>query len=222
MPFHETEHGVELTPNTQTKRCILWCHGLGADGYDFVPLAQELNLPDTHATRFIFPHAPLMPVTRNQGMVMRAWFDIIDVTINATIDEIGVKKSKNRLHALLEKEIAQGIPAEHLYVGGFSQGAVMALTTGLAFPQKIGGIIALSGFLPHPERFLKEANPAQHQTPIFLGHGNQDEIVPYHLGEESEEVLRTAGYPVTWKPYTMGHSVCPDEINDIRAWLLAR
>lgn len=222
MPLHETEHSVEFTPTTQTKRCILWCHGLGADGYDFLPLAQELNLPDTHATRFIFPHAPLMPVTRNQGMVMRAWFDIIDVTIDAKIDEIGVKKSKNRLHELLDKEIAQGIPAEHLYVGGFSQGAVMALTTGLAFSQKIGGIIALSGFLPHPERFLKEANPIQHQTPIFLGHGNQDEIVPYHLGEESQAVLNKAGYAVTWKPYHMGHSVCPDEINDIRAWLLAR
>jgi phospholipase/carboxylesterase len=221
MPIHETEHSVELTPNTLTKRCVIWCHGLGADGYDFVPLAQELNLPETHAARFVFPHAPLMPVTFNQGMVMRAWFDIIDVRIDAKVDEIGVNQSKQRLHELLEKELASGIPAKHLYVGGFSQGAVMALTTGLAFSQPLGGIIALSGFLPHPDRFLKLANPAQQNTPIFLGHGRNDDIVPYHLGEESQGVLSKAGYAVTWKPYSMGHSVCPDEINDIRHWLLS-
>lgn len=220
MPLHETEHSVELTPTTETKRCVIWCHGLGADGYDFVPLAQELNLPESHATRFIFPHAPLMPVTRNQGMVMRAWFDIVDVRIDAKVDEAGVNSSRQRLHDLLKKEMALGIPPKHLYVGGFSQGAVMALTTGLAFPHTLGGIIALSGFLPHPDRFLKLANPAQAHTPIFLGHGTEDDIVPYHLGEKSEVVLREAGYPVTWKPYEMGHHVCPDEIDALRDWLL--
>lgn len=221
MPIHETEHSVEITPVTQIKRSIIWCHGLGADGYDFVPLAQELNLPDTHAARFVFPHAPMMPVTFNQGYVMRAWFDIIDVKIDAKIDEAGVNKSKKRLHELLEKEMAAGIPAKHLYLGGFSQGAVMALTTGLAFPETLGGIIALSGFLPHPDVFLKQAHPSQNITPIFMGHGKEDDIVPYRLGEESEVVLKKAGYPLTFKSYPIAHQVSSEEINDIRTWLLS-
>lgn len=222
MPIHETEHSVEITPVTQIKRSIIWCHGLGADGYDFVPLAQELNLPESHTARFVFPHAPMMPVTYNQGYVMRAWFDIIDVKIDAKIDEVGVNNSKKRLHDLLEKEMASGIPAEHLYLGGFSQGAVMALTTGLAFPLRLGGIIALSGFLPHPDVFLKLAHPAQQHTPLFLGHGDEDDIVPFQLGEESQAVLSKAGYPVTWRRYPMGHQVSAEEIADMREWLLAR
>lgn len=221
MPLHETDELVLLNPSAPIRRALIWCHGLGADGHDFVPLAQALNLPPTHATRFIFPHAPMMPVTLNGGYVMRAWFDIFDVRIDATIDESGINHSKARIHELIQNELAQGLTSQQIYLGGFSQGAVMALTTGLTYPERLGGLIALSGFLPHPETILAQPNHANAHTPIFMAHGREDEIVPYALGKASRVALTQAGYRLTWHDYEMGHHVCPEEVNDLRNWLMA-
>lgn len=221
MPLHETDDTVLLNPTAPIRRTLIWCHGLGADGHDFVPMAQALNLPASHATRFIFPHAPLMPVTLNGGYIMRAWFDIFDVRIDARIDEPGIAASQKRLHDLIENERAQGLSTQQIYLGGFSQGAVMALATGLTYPEPLGGLVALSGFLPHPNTLLTQPNHANAHTPIFMAHGLEDEIVPYALGEASRVALNQAGYRLTWHDYEMGHHVCPEEVNDLRNWLMA-
>lgn len=219
MPLHETTDTVFFTPNTDAKRSLIWCHGLGADGYDFVPLAEALNHKDADPTRFVFPHAPVRPVTINQGYEMRAWFDIRDIHINANIDEAGILASQTRVQDLIRQEMAHGIPASHIFLGGFSQGAVMALVAGLTFTESLGGVVALSGFLPHAETFLKTVSAANQHTRIFIAHGKSDTIVPHALGVTTKNALQQAGYPVTWKDYEMGHSVCPEEVDDLSAWL---
>lgn len=219
MPLHETHDTVFFIPDSDAKCSLIWCHGLGADGHDFVPLAEALSHPNAGATRFVFPHAPIRPVTINQGYEMRAWFDIRDIHINASIDEAGIEASKARVADLIRQEIAEGIPAQHIFLGGFSQGAVMALIAGLTFPETLGGIIALSGFLPHAEAFLKTVSPANQHTRVFIGHGTDDAIVPHALGTAAKDALLEARYPVTWKTYAMGHSVCPQEIDDLSVWL---
>lgn len=210
---------IELNPKTTPLGSVIWLHGLGADGHDFVPIVSELKLPDTLPLRFVFPHAPLMPVTINGGYVMRAWYDIISTTIERHADQAGIEASTAKVRALIAHEESLGIPTEKIVLAGFSQGAVIALTTALTFPQHLAGILALSGYLPQAENVLQNASAANRATSIFLGHGIADAIVPPALGEQAYHLLEKHEYKVSSHRYDMGHSVCAEEIADIAEWL---
>lgn len=207
---------IEIEPDIAATHSIIWLHGLGADGNDFVPIAHELQLP----IRYIFPHAPILPVTINQGMEMRAWFDIYGFSLSDKIDTAGIARSVDHITQLIKGELARGVAPEKIILAGFSQGAMIALTTGLTYQQPLGGIIALSGFLPLADQVLKRASPANQKTPLYVAHGTYDPIVPYALGKSTAELLTQAGYPVTWQSYPIPHSVCPEEVRAIREWIL--
>lgn len=210
---------IEINPNSPPDKCVIWLHGLGADGSDFVSLVPELRLPPSLAVRFIFPHAPTMPVTLNSGYVMRAWFDIYDARIESKIDETGIYQSKKLVEELIQNEISRGIAPNNIILAGFSQGAVMALITGLSYPQPLGGLIALSGFLPLAEKILQQTAPANCHLPLFIAHGTEDAMVPYPLGKATYVTLSQAGHPASWHSYPMGHGVCAEEIEDISHWM---
>jgi phospholipase/carboxylesterase len=192
-------------------------HGLGADGNDFVPIVPELELPDA-AIRFVFPHAPVQPVTINGGMRMRAWYDISDSAIRRE-DERGVRASQALVEALVAREKQRGTSASRLVLAGFSQGGAIALQTGLRHPERIAGIMALSTYVPIAEKLAAEANPANSGVPIFMGHGSHDPIIALPRARESQLLLQSLGYPVEWHEYPMPHSVCAEELGDISAWL---
>jgi len=213
---------IEIEPTNPANTSIIWLHGLGADGNDFVSVIPELNLPPTTTMRFIFPHAPIMPVTINNGYKMRAWYDIYAIAIDAKIDRNGINQSVRQLEKLIQREISRGIDTKNIFLAGFSQGAAIALTTGLCYPASLAGIIALSGYLPLANEVLQKASVANRHTPIFLAHGTEDPIVPYTIGKMGYDILRQAAYPVTWHSYTMLHSICEAEINDISQWLQDR
>ncbi len=210
---------IEIEPAHPAKRSLIWLHGLGADGSDFVPIVPELKLPSVAGMRFIFPHAPIMPVTLNQGYEMRAWFDIYTIAMDAKIDASGIARSVNSIEKLIERETARGIATNNIILAGFSQGAAIALNTGLFFAKPLAGIIALSGFLPLANDILKKASTANRHIPIFLAHGTEDPIVPYALGKTTYVTLKQAGYSIDWHSYAMAHSVCEAEINDLSKWL---
>jgi phospholipase/carboxylesterase len=210
---------IVLNPKETPIGSVIWLHGLGADGNDFVPIVSELNLPNTLPLRFVFPHAPMMPVTINNGYQMRAWYDIVSMSIDQRADQAGIDASRLQLHNLIEHEKKLGIPTDKIILAGFSQGAVIALTTGLTFPERLGGILALSGYLPAPEKILNEMNDANRTTPIFLAHGREDNIVPHMLGDQVYHLLQKKLLPVSWHSYAMGHSVCMEEVRDIASWL---
>lgn len=212
---------IELEPEYSAKKTIIWLHGLGADGSDFTPIVPELKLPADLNIRFIFPHAPMIPVTINNGQVMRAWYDIFSLIGDRKIDHEGIRQSEKRIHQLIEKEKSRGISEENIILAGFSQGAVMTLATGLAYPKRLGGLIALSGYLPFPENVLAERlNPANEKTPVFIAHGTEDKIVPYALGKAAYLNLKKAALPLSWHAYEMGHTVCQQEIHDISQWII--
>lgn len=211
---------VEIETTQPVVASIVWMHGLGADGHDFVPLVPEFRL--ARGVRFVFPHAPLRPVTLNAGYVMRAWFDIIAIHEQAPQDADGIANSEQSVRALIETEHRRGIPYDQIFVAGFSQGGAMALHTALRFPRRLGGIIALSTFLPLHTRVEAEAHPVNRDVPIFMAHGTQDTVVPLTLGELSHAHLRTLGYTVMWRRYVMPHSVAPEEVADLCAWLNPR
>jgi phospholipase/carboxylesterase len=198
---------------------VIWLHGLGADGHDFVPIVSELRLPKELSVRFIFPHAPVMPVSVNNGYEMRAWYDITSLSIDRQVDRTGIVRSVAAVELLIESEIESGVPAQHIFLAGFSQGAVIALNTGLKTTKRLAGIIALSGYLPFADEAIAAANPVNRDTPIYIAHGTQDPIVPFVLGETAATELQAAGYAVSWHSYPMAHSVCPTEIADISAWI---
>ncbi|TAK78695.1 MAG: carboxylesterase [Gammaproteobacteria bacterium] len=211
---------IEIEPPAAVpQRSIIWLHGLGADGADFVSIVPELQLPSMLGIRFIFPHAPIMPVTVNNGYKMRAWFDIPATAIHENIDEEGIAKSVNSINLLIEKEISRGIAPKHIVLAGFSQGAMIALTTGLCYPQALGGVIALSGCLPLANKVFERASAANHQLPIFAAHGTEDVVVPYALGKATYAALKQMGYSVSWHSYPMPHSVCTEEVKDISQWI---
>ncbi|OGT36983.1 MAG: carboxylesterase [Gammaproteobacteria bacterium RIFCSPHIGHO2_12_FULL_37_14] len=212
-------HFVEIEPPVPAKHTIIWLHGLGADGNDFVPIVSELNLPANNGIRFIFPHAPIMPVTLNNGYEMRAWYDIYSLTNNHRVDESGIVQSLTSINELIEAEIARGISSSNILLAGFSQGAAIALTAGLHYQQTLAGIIALSGYLPLMEKTFDQANESNRKIPIFIAHGTQDSVVPYAAGKAAETLLRQAGYTVEWHHYAMQHSVCAEEMNDIGQWI---
>ncbi len=219
--YHKTstEHHIALSPETKAWGSVIWLHGLGADGHDFAPIVPELKLHNDLPLRFIFPHAPMQPVTINNGYVMRAWFDIQSMDIHQKIDEKGIHASIQIVNGLIQTEVDAGIPIEKIVLAGFSQGAVIALMAGLHYPKSLAGIMALSGFLPHAESLLTKANPANATTPIFIGHGREDFVVPFPLGERTADVLIKNHYNVTAKYYSIAHTVSLEEINDISRWL---
>jgi phospholipase/carboxylesterase len=198
---------------------VIWLHGLGADGNDFAPIVPELGLPSTMPLRFLFPHAPSIPVTINNGYVMPAWYDITSFDMNQRIDAQGLSTSIARLHALIALEEKRGIPSEKIVLAGFSQGAVVALATGLRFAKPLAGILALSGYLPFSQNQLAESPLTPSSLPIFLGHGTEDNIVPYSAGLLAYDTLQQQGFAVDWHRYPMSHGVCEAEIKDIARWL---
>jgi len=199
---------------------IIWLHGLGADGEDFVEVAESMNLP--LPMRFIFPHAPKNPVTINGGFVMRSWYDIVEVDIAARQDAAGIHASQLEIEKFIAHEVARGIPTENIFLAGFSQGGAVALHTGLRHPGRLAGILALSTYLPLAESLTQEVSLSALKTPIFFGHGKHDPVVPYDLGKMSADKLQQHGFQVEWHEYAMPHSVNIDEIKDIEKWLSAR
>ena len=198
---------------------VIWMHGLGADGYDFVDIPPLLRLPESLAVRFLFPHAPMRPVTVNNGMVMRAWYDVHLDGPDRQPDEQGIRASQKQVEALIAREIARGVPAARIVLGGFSQGGAMTLQTGLRHAERLAGLMALSCYLPLPERVAAEASAANRDVPIFLAHGLGDPMIPLARARRAHEVLSGLGYGVEWHEYPMPHSVCDAEIRDIGAWL---
>ncbi len=205
---------IETAPGPQAS--IIWMHGLGADGSDFAPLAGEIELPV--AVRYIFPHAPMMPVSINGGYVMRAWYDISDAAIRRE-DEQGVRASQQSVEALLAREKSRGSAAQRIVLAGFSQGGAIALQTGLRHAERLAGIMALSTYVPLADTLAPEAHPANREVPIFMAHGSADPMIAFARAQASRELLQQQGYAVEWHEYRMPHAVCPEEIADIGVWL---
>lgn len=207
---------ITIEPEVSANASIIWLHGLGADGHDFADIVPALQLPPTLPIRFIFPHAPAIPVTWNQGYVMPAWFDILDIAIDGRRDHAGIAKAVSMIEKLITAEIDKGIAPSRIILAGFSQGAATALITALHHPEQIGGVIALSGFLPDLE-ILKTYQAKR--FPCLLAHGTQDPIVPMSLGKMSAKALEDTHFPITWHDYPMAHQVCAEEIADISKWI---
>jgi phospholipase/carboxylesterase len=212
------EHETAANPT----RSILWLHGLGADGNDFAPIVPELVAKDWPALRFVFPHAPVQPVTINGGVPMRAWYDIHGFDARAPQDEAGIRVSIAAVEALIARENERGVPDENIFLVGFSQGGAIALSAGLRHARALAGIVALSTYVPISSLLAAERHAANAATPIFWGHGSADPVVLYQRGVDSRELLQSLGYTVDWHSYPMPHSVCAQEIADLRQWLGAR
>ena len=210
---------IEIESAPQPTTAVIWLHGLGADGNDFAGLVPELDLSACPPIRFVFPHAPSMPVTINGGYVMPAWYDIRGTDLVSRQDDAGIRQSASAIEALIELEASRGIPYENIVLAGFSQGCAMALHTGLRFEHRLAGIMALSGYLPLADTFAAERHPANASTPIFMAHGSMDPVVVPARGESSRDLLSSLGYPVQWHTYPMQHSVHPREIADIAVFL---
>lgn len=208
---------IETGPNPTA--AIIWMHGLGADGNDFVPLVQELDYTGLPAIRFVFPHANTMPVTINGGYVMRAWYDITGAELTRREDEAGLRASQRNIEALIAREKERGIPASKIILAGFSQGCAMTLQTGLRHPEKLAGMLCLSGYLPLADKVAAERTPESLSVPVFMAHGRQDPVVPFVRAEQSRDVLKSLGYQIEWHEYMMQHSLCIEEVRDINAWL---
>jgi phospholipase/carboxylesterase len=208
---------IEIETRPKPSHSVIWLHGLGADGNDFVPIVQELTLPPI-GIRFVFPHAPMRAVTVNGGFVMRAWYDIVSQDIARKEDEVGLRQSQNIVEDLVAKEAARGVPANRVVLAGFSQGGVIALQTALRQPRRLAGAMSLSAYLPLVNKIEQERNAANNDMPVFLGHGTSDNVVPLVLGKASREQLIKMGYDVDWHQYPMAHSVCAEELQDISAW----
>jgi phospholipase/carboxylesterase len=213
----EVLDAIEIETAKNPSASVIWLHGLGADGNDFAPIVPALGLPKA-AIRFVFPHAPIQPVTINGGMRMRAWYDITDGAIRRE-DESGVRASQKLIEALVAREKERGTEAKRLVLAGFSQGGAIALQTGLRHPERIAGVMALSTYLPIAGKFAAEASTANRDAPIFMAHGSYDPIVPLARAEESRALLQSLGYAVQWREYPMPHSVCAEEVAEIGAWL---
>jgi phospholipase/carboxylesterase len=216
---------VEIEPGGGPDGAVIWLHGLGADGHDFEPIVPELRLDGQLALRFVFPHAPVRPVTINGGMAMRAWYDILTLERGGPQDETGIRASGELLRALIEREHERGIPYERILLAGFSQGGAIALHTALRFPQPLAGLMALSTYLPLQSAFnddvLEDEQSQTRDLPVFMAHGSFDPVLPIALGQHTRDLLNGSGYRVEWRDYPMAHAVCAEEITDIRRWLLS-
>ncbi len=216
---------VEVNPGEQPEGSIIWLHGLGADGHDFEAIVPELRLPDDLPLRFVFPHAPVRPVTINGGVAMRAWYDIVSLDRSGPQDAEGIRASADSLQALIEREHERGVPFERIVVAGFSQGGAIATHTAIRFAHRLAGLMALSSWLPLGDSIASEVadNPAaqSREMPVLIAHGTFDPMLPIELGKDSRQVLEGLGYSVEWREYPMQHAVCAEEVADIRAWLLS-
>lgn len=210
---------MEITIGPNPSAAVIWLHGLGADGHDFEPVVPQLMWPDAPGIRFIFPHAPVRPVTLNNGMAMRAWYDIVSLTGNRDQDQKGIADSVNDTAALVGRERERGIDADRIVVAGFSQGGAIALQLAVRYPEKLAGLIALSTYMLLDHRLENDRHEANKDLPVFVGHGRSDPMVPFMLGEQLAERMRSLGHPVEWHSYPMLHAVCPEEIADLSAWL---
>jgi phospholipase/carboxylesterase len=218
-PAHPSET-VEIEPRVPARTSVILFHGLGADGHDFESIVAELRLPDSLATRFVFPHAPVRPVTLNGGHRMRAWFDLYGLDRFSREDEAGIRQSAETAHRLIRREGERGISSDRIVLAGFSQGGAIALFAGLRHTERLAGILALSTYLPLAATLAAEAHPANAAVSIFMAHGTVDPVVAIGLGEQSKDTLLAQGLPVDWRTYRMPHSVSAEEIADIRTWLL--
>jgi len=207
---------ITLEPQGLATASIIWLHGLGADGHDFVPIAEELGLPQV---RYIFPHAPVRPISLNNGYPMRGWYDIFGLGLDSRQDEAGIRAMQTEIDTLIQDEIARGIAAERIVLAGFSQGGAMALQTALRYPHRLAGVLALSTYLPIKQALAGEKHAANQATPIFMAHGIDDSVILPTTAAMSRDVLRENGYALEWHTYAMPHSVCAKEIDDIRQFL---
>ncbi|OFZ86608.1 MAG: carboxylesterase [Betaproteobacteria bacterium RBG_16_66_20] len=210
---------IEIETAANPAAAVIWLHGLGADGHDFEPIVPEFGLPDSLAVRFVFPNAPLRPVTINMGMRMRAWYDIFQLGGGAE-DEAGIRSSQDLLESLISREVKRGILHNKIVLAGFSQGGAIALQTGLRHAERLAGVLALSTYLPLSKTLEKERAAANSDLPIFMAHGEYDDMIPLDRAARSRDALQALGYAPEWREYPMPHSVCPQEIADIAAFLL--
>jgi phospholipase/carboxylesterase len=210
---------VEISTGPNPSAAVIWLHGLGADGHDFEPVVPQLVWPGAPDIRFIFPHAPVRPVTLNNGMAMRAWYDIVSLTGNRDQDQKGIAASVNDTAALVRRECERGIDADRIVVAGFSQGGAIALQLAIRYPEKLAGLIALSTYMLLDHRLENDRHEANKDLPLFVGHGKSDPMVPFMLGEQLAERMRSLGHPVEWHSYPMLHAVCPEEIAHLSGWL---
>jgi phospholipase/carboxylesterase len=219
---NETDLEITLTPQTPAVASVILLHGLGADGRDFVPIVGELGLPDTLPVRFVFPHAPLRPVTVNNGYVMRAWYDIKSFTPAGRADLAGTADSASRMAGYIDRERQLGVATGRIVLAGFSQGGAVALYAGLRYPERLAGILAMSCYLPFPETLAAQKSAANADVPILLCHGRSDPVVPIAMGVEARTELESHGYTPEWHDYPMQHSVCMEEIAEVARWLRQR
>lgn len=211
---------VEIQTGSQPTHAVIWLHGLGADGHDFEPVAGQFDIARLPPTRFVFPHAPMRPVTINAGYVMRAWYDIVSLDFEeGREDPAGVRESAVQVEALIAREHARGIPDGRIVLAGFSQGGAIALHTGLRHPGRLAGILALSTYLPLADTLEAEAAPANLEVPVFMAHGTHDGVIPYAFAAQSGRFLQAQGYPLEWHDYPLEHGVSMEELRDIEAWL---
>lgn len=210
---------VEIEPESTADAAVIWLHGLGADGHDFEAVVPELNLPASAAIRFIFPHAPSMPVTINGGMVMPAWYDILEMNIELKHDEQQLLNSADAISKLIDREIERGIDSRRIIIAGFSQGGAVGYQSALTYPKPLAGLLGLSSYFATSQSIVY--NPANDELPIQIFHGTADPVVPESLGQQSYDLLIEKGYQANYKTYSMEHSVCMDEIADISTWLQA-
>jgi phospholipase/carboxylesterase len=224
MPYqtNESAESVVLEPGSPADAAVIWLHGLGADGHDFVPIVEELRLPPTMAVRFIFPHARPRPVTINNGFVMRAWYDITGLGPDRKEDDAGIRESAAVVRGYIEQENAKGVASERIVIAGFSQGGAIALQAALRHPQRLAGVMALSTYLPLRDTVAAEATLANRDVPILMCHGLRDQMVPATLGKASRDLLQSLGYSIEWQAYPMEHQVCMEEVLDISKWLQGR
>ena len=211
---------IEIETGPAPKTSIIVLHGLGADGNDFVPFAQELRLDSVGPVRFIFPHAPTRPVTLNGGYVMRAWYDILGTDLVRREDETGLRESQAAIDVLIAREVVRGIPASKIVLAGFSQGCAMTLMTGLRHAQALAGLVCMSGYLPLAATTAHERSAASHTVPIFMAHGRSDPMIALARATASRDALLALGHTVEWHEYAMPHSVCAEEVADLNRWLL--
>lgn len=208
---------VEIEPKESANSSVIWLHGLGADGNDFAPLVPQLQLPESCHTRFVFPHAPRIPVTINGGMVMRAWYDIREMSIDRKVDVDTLKSSAGQVHQLIERELERGVSAERIVIAGFSQGGAVAYEAALSYAHRLGGLLVLSSYLATGDSLVR--HPANQALPTLIQHGVQDPVVPEVLGQRAEAQLKAWGYPVSYERYPVEHGVCPQQIPVISRWL---